>query len=94
MGRVWNEVDERAFVPTPDMLNTRDVLSGMPAGVAASRSPFSLGVYSVDYARENPMRLYYVSKNVAQDRAKTLPPLERYVSPRLAVLNCSYSYLT
>lgn len=89
MGRVWNEVDERAFLPTPDMLNARDVLPGAPTGVAASRSPFSLGVYAVDHASEEPMRLYYVSEAVAQDRAQTLPLIERYVVASFFSLICS-----
>lgn len=79
----WNGVDERAFVPTPDMDAALDVLPGAPAGVAESRSPFSFGVYTVDHSAPEvaavPMRMYFVSKAVADNRSQNEPLMERCV---------------
>jgi hypothetical protein len=85
----WNGVDARAFTPTADMLLSPDVIETGPAGVHATSSPFSLGVYGVDHEslgaqeRDNtafrPLQLLYVSEVVAADRALTSPRMERYV---------------
>lgn len=72
----WNELDSRACVPSPSQKASLDVLRGSVAGVIDSRSPFSVGVYVAE--RGNHFRaldLLYVSKAVADDRARTSPPM-------------------
>jgi hypothetical protein len=92
MSGAWNGKDGRAHLPTPEMLTSQDVLPAAAAGVAGSLSPFSLGFYSVDRephagaARDDSafkcLPLLWVSDAVAEDRAKTSPPMERSVHTR------------
>lgn len=72
----WNDLDSRASIPSPSQRASLDVLRGSLAGVIDSRSPFSVGVYVAE--RGNHFRaldLLYVSKAVADDRARTSPAM-------------------
>lgn len=73
----WNREDSRAFVPTLALLNSPDVLPSSVAGVIDSRSPFSVGVYSVDeeLSQFRALKLLYVSDEVVRDRARSSPPM-------------------
>lgn len=77
----YNGHDSRAFVPTPAMKESEDVMLGTGDGYTAAanlRCPFGVGIYKRVHAASEEeeikqMPLFYVSEKVSIDRGRSAP---------------------
>lgn len=74
----WNGEDYRAFAPPVALVESTSVVRSTPADLLQSPGPFSVGVYVCCDGSDpafRPLSRFYVSRHVAEDRAKDAPPM-------------------